>query len=102
MYLDEVYLYKEWPFAQHHQVILDLFLMIPRLPNVHLSGMKFVGSLYALVYAEYFFGKKNVFVECRNLLEDVCAVYELLSWILFIKNTSISIVIYNISYIIYI
>ena len=43
-----------------------------------------------------------MFVECRNLLEDVCAVYELLSWILFIKNTSISIVIYNISYIIYI
>jgi len=42
MYLDEVY--KESPFT-HHQVILHVFLMIPRLPNVHLSGMKFVGSL---------------------------------------------------------
>ena len=31
----------------------------PVSQNVHLSGMKFVGSLYALVYAEYFFGKKK-------------------------------------------
>lgn len=84
MYLDEVYLYKEWPFAQHHQVILDLFLMIPRLPNVHLSGMKFVGSLYALVYAEYFFGKKKMCllnaviywkmcVLCMNYLAGFCS-----------------------------